>query len=315
MTRRKTTEQFEKELAIANPTVEVLGEYKGSRKPIKVRCKKHDVVWEPSAASILRGSGCNMCKREKISKANQGTAKYTDNYLEKYINSHFNEQYTFIRRIKGKSLRLDRVELKCNICGNNRSYLIYNVMRKGNGRFGCYECLKVKARKPEKQFKEELEKYCRGRYTLIGKYGRANTKTDFLCNKCNHIFSALPRDIIRGNWGCPRCSQSTGEKYIENYLLEHGIGYEYPKMFEDLVDTKKLHYDFYLPDSNVLIEYQGLQHYEPRDYFGGLKAYKKQLYHDKLKRRYAVNNGYRLLEVAYKENTQEKVNSYLDKNL
>lgn len=124
MTRRKTTEQFKKELAIANPTVEVLGEYTAGKKPIKVRCKKHDVVWEPSAASVLRGSGCNMCKREKLSKANQGTSKYTDNYLEKYINSHFNKQYTFIRRIKGKSLRLDRVELKCNICGNNRSYLL-----------------------------------------------------------------------------------------------------------------------------------------------------------------------------------------------
>lgn len=91
--------------------------------------------------------------------------------------------------------------------------------------------------------------------------------------------------------------------------------YEIPKKFDNLKDKKKLHYDFYLLDSNVLIEYQGLQHYQPVKHYGGEKTFKVQQLHDKMKREYAINNGYRLLEVSYKENTQEKVNSFLDKNL
>lgn len=312
MTRRKTTEQFKKELAIANPTVEVLGEYTAGKKPIKVRCKKHDVVWEPSAASVLRGSGCNMCKREKITGR---PATYTDKYLKKFLSNKYKGKYTFIQRIKGKETVLDRVELKCNTCGNIGIYLVYNIVAKDRKSFGCYTCWKKSICKTKEQFEKDLYDSWKGLYTLVGDYLGAKCKNTFKCNTCGNIFEAKAGDVLSHNWGCNVCNHSLGEFFIESYLKNKDMLYEIPKKFDNLKDKKKLHYDFYLPDRNVLIEYQGLQHYQPIKYYGGEKRFKVQQLHDKMKREYAINNGYRLLEVTYEENTQEKVNSYLDKNL
>ena len=49
--------------------------------------------------------------------------------------------------------------------------------------------------------------------------------------------------------------------------------------------------------------------------WGGKDQYKVQLYHDKLKRDYAKEHNYILIEIPYTVNTQEKVNKYLDKYL
>lgn len=69
----------------------------------------------------------------------------------------------------------------------------------------------------------------------------------------------------------------------------------------------------YIPSQNILIEYQGLQHYEPIDYFGGEKQFDRQQKHDQLKRDYARKNGYNLIEVPYIEDTYEKIKEYLIK--
>ena len=70
-----------------------------------------------------------------------------------------------------------------------------------------------------------------------------------------------------------------------------------------------------MPDYNILIEYQGQQHYESFEYFGGKNKFKSQQYHDKLKRDYAKDKGYKLLELHYSLDTQDKVNKYLSRRI
>ena len=60
-----------------------------------------------------------------------------------------------------------------------------------------------------------------------------------------------------------------------------------------------LSYDFYLQQYNLLIEFQGKQHEQPIEYFGGEKTFKKQQEHDKRKREYAKQNNINLLEIWY----------------
>ena len=71
----------------------------------------------------------------------------------------------------------------------------------------------------------------------------------------------------------------------------------------------------HIQKDNVLIEYQGIQHYRPVKHFGGTDAFKVQKHRDKLKRDYAKENGYTLIEVPYTENTQEMVDSFLNNAL
>ena len=58
-------------------------------------------------------------------------------------------------------------------------------------------------------------------------------------------------------------------------------------------------YDFFIPAKNLLIEYNGIQHYKPVDIFGGKKQLKEQRHRDWLKRNYAKKNNYKLLTIPY----------------
>ena len=139
------------------------------------------------------------------------------------------------------------------------------------------------------------------------------TKVNFKCNK-GHIYNQSVNQ--HKFYGCPICNESHGEKFIRNYLDKNNIKYESQKKFKDLKDKTYLSYDFYLSDYNILIEYQGQQHYEPIKFNGKNNSnLEKQQYHDKLKREYAKNNGYKLLELKYTLDSQELVNKYLSRRI
>lgn len=67
--------------------------------------------------------------------------------------------------------------------------------------------------------------------------------------------------------------------------------FENQKKFNDLKDKSYLKYDFYLPEKNTLIEFNGKQHYKEIAFFGGRKKFLKQKHHDWLKRKYAIKNN------------------------
>ena len=87
------------------------------------------------------------------------------------------------------------------------------------------------------------------------------------------------------------------------WLDSFNIEYEPQKKFDGLIGVggKKLSYDFYLPDFNTLIEYNGEQHYNAIEFFGGEQQLRIQQKHDELKTRYALTNNFRLLVIPYTE--------------
>lgn len=56
-------------------------------------------------------------------------------------------------------------------------------------------------------------------------------------------------------------------------------------------------FDIWLPEVAMAIEYNGLQHYEPLDYFGGQEGFEQTLARDADKRKKASENGTLLLEL------------------
>ena len=120
--------------------------------------------------------------------------------------------------------------------------------------------------------------------------------------------------------GCPYLTTYKGEGYIKQYLQRNNISFNIQQKFSDLLGTGdgQLSYDFSIFDKKyelILIEYNGIQHYESRDYFGGEEQLKKQKEHDKRKRDYAKKHGYKLITVKYTYDTYESVEEYLDKEL
>ena len=123
-----------------------------------------------------------------------------------------------------------------------------------------------------------------------------------LCD-CGEEIIVRSSALLHGYTKSCGCMKSHGEYYISTYLLSNSINFEKQKKFSDLlgVGGGNLSYDFYLPNHNMLIECQGEQHERPIEYFGGEEQFIIQQEHDKRKREYAKDNGYRLLEISYKD--------------
>lgn len=94
---------------------------------------------------------------------------------------------------------------------------------------------------------------------------------------------------------------SYGEKIIKSWLDLNRIEYEQQKEFEECVNKKNLRFDFYISDKNLCIEFDGRQHYEPIDYFGGIDGflYRKKL--DNLKNEFCRVTGISLIRISYED--------------
>lgn len=71
--------------------------------------------------------------------------------------------------------------------------------------------------------------------------------------------------------------------------------------FDDCRDINLLPFDFYLPDYNLCIEYDGIHHFEINEYFGGVDRLKYTKKHDKIKNIYCKLNNIKLIRISYKD--------------
>ncbi|MBQ0142056.1 MAG: hypothetical protein KBT06_04530 [Prevotellaceae bacterium] len=98
---------------------------------------------------------------------------------------------------------------------------------------------------------------------------------------------------------------SRGEIKIEDILNAAGLTFQEEFIFSDLISAsgRPLRFDFCVfDDSNdidFLIEFQGIQHYEPKEKFGGIQGLRRQQYNDMLKREYCKKHGYTLVIIPY----------------
>jgi hypothetical protein len=108
--------------------------------------------------------------------------------------------------------------------------------------------------------------------------------------------------------GCPICQESIGEKLIRNYLIDKKIEFIREKKFFDF--SKYIEFDFFLPKNNLCIEYDGIQHFKPVNFFGGDIRFNKIKETDKLKDDYCKENKINMLRISYKEDIKTKLDEY-----
>ena len=98
---------------------------------------------------------------------------------------------------------------------------------------------------------------------------------------------------------------SKGEIKIHEILEQAGLPFEEEYSFPDLVSStgRELRFDFAVFDDDgnlmFLIEYQGIQHYQPKSKFGGFEGLRKQSYNDMLKREYCKRHNIILVAIPY----------------
>lgn len=109
--------------------------------------------------------------------------------------------------------------------------------------------------------------------------------------------------------GCPKCKSSKGELTIEKFLDENKVNYESQKHFEDCKNINTLPFDFYLPEYNLCIEFDGKQHFDKNSIYYSDSIVKN----DKIKTNYCRDKNIDLLRISYKE--INKINKILENKL
>ena len=139
-----------------------------------------------------------------------------------------------------------------------------------------------------------------GRLSVIEYAGHnSDNKTLWKCKcDCGGTTIVTGKSLRAGLVTSCGCLNSLGEEKINNILQSLNIKFITQKTFKDLYSDKKypLYFDFYLPDYNLVIEYQGKQHYEQAEYFGNLEERKRR---DQIKRDYCKQNNIKLVEIPY----------------
>lgn len=145
-------------------------------------------------------------------------------------------------------------------------------------------------------------------YSLVD-YKGDSEKIDIICKK-HGIFHQQASSHLRQKQGCPKCNISYGEKTIYQFLESNNIKFEYEKSFSDLKVKSRLRFDFYIADKNMIIEYDGIQHFKPTringvSYEKAIELFKKTQKHDKLKTQYCIDKNINLIRISYKCNILE----------
>ena len=202
-------------------------------------------------------------------------------------------------------------------CGETLKHILkYNFFRRKI--FACKKCgLELISRNIKL---DEIigKKY--NKLTVIKAYrekrnnGSSEIKTDCVCD-CGEIRKNVRWIKLKhGNvYSCKKCAKSISsmELFIYQTLQAHNINFIHQKKFADCRDIFELPYDFYLPDLNVLIEFDGSQHYETNHFGNSLEDLKIIQKHDKIKTLYANQHNIMLVRFNYKQNKDDIYNELL----
>ena len=265
--------------------------YKNNHSKLKFRCKcGNDFLMSFMQFKHNGKRQCNECS----SRDTKTKLKYSNEKIRKIIE----EDYSILKLkwIEGEYINketklviVDEEGYKYSLSLSNINVLSRNGLKPGkiysNNSYSVYN----------------IQHYLRQNNipcTIISdKYINANNKLLWMCKEGHRFTMSWTGFSVRHM--CPICSGSHGEEKIERWLVHNKISNVRQKTFKNLLGTGNgnLSYDFYLPNYNLLIEFQGIQHSQPVEYFGGNLQFKKQQIHDERKRNYAKENNYRLLEI------------------
>lgn len=179
-------------------------------------------------------------------------------------------------------------------------FVRYANLRHG---FGCKYCgIERTASSRRLSFDEAKAIFDRNDMILLHQeYVNSNTLMQYICKHHPEVGVQYKTLSNAYKQHCPYCDIPKGESTIKDFLLGLNQNFTPHKTFNGLlgVGGGKLSYDFYLPELNLLIEYQGEQHEHPVEIFGGVEQFKIQQEHDKRKREYAQRHFITLLEIWY----------------
>jgi very-short-patch-repair endonuclease len=274
-------------------------EYKGAKIKVCIICPEHGEFYQ-MPENHLRGCGCQKCaKKDKIN---------VDEFIEKAKKIHGDEyDYSLIDKISENK----KIKIICKKHGEFEQYYHHHLQG-----CGCPICSNNKKSTTEEFIKKAKEihgdKYD---YSKV-EYVNNHTPVCIICPKHGEFWQ-MPTNHILSKSNCPLCNESKLEEEINLLLNENTIENIRQKKFNNVKNINPLPFDFYLPKYNVVIECQGIQHFEKSPFFKDVNRIEK----DVIKYNGCVDNGIKILYYTnvkgytkYFNKIYNKNNLFVDKN-
>lgn len=277
--------------------------YKNIDTKVSIICPIHG-EFNQTPRNHKNGHGCPDCGNISRSKSSAKNIEY------------------FIS--KSNLIHSDKYDYSKSIYINNKTKLIITCPKHGDFKMtpghhlsghGCSSCSN-NYRRTSDEFFTECKSAHNNKYIYKDQFKSLKSKITIFCPDHGDFIQTAGHHL--NGHGCPKCNTSHGEKYIIDFLENNSVEYIKEKTFNGCLSHEgyKLRFDFYLPNLNMCIEYDGLQHYKPLDYFGGIEQFKNTKMNDEIKNIYCEKNNIGLLRIKYlrpSQKTKNKINEMLIK--
>ena len=229
MSRKKTQEEFEKELKLVLPNIQVIGKYTNTNTKIHCKCLLHGSEFDALPINMLHShNGCRKCSGEKLS---QIKTKTHDQFVIdlKNVNPNIDVVGTYINTD-------EKVKVKCLIDGYEWNADPRKLLRGGM----CPVCTNHKVMTGVNDLatiKPDLIKYFKNKIEAT-KYTVGSDKVvDIICPECGYENRIKIGNLSRFGFSCNGCYENKygrmrvpygywNKGTMSKYLIENYPGYK-----------------------------------------------------------------------------------------
>lgn len=162
------------------------------------------------------------------------------------------------------------------------------------GCFRCYSSIDTFIKKAAKIHSDRYD------YSLVT-YINSQTKIKIVCH-IHGVFEQEPNSHLCKR-GCPKCKISLGENKVKQHLENKEITFIEQKRFDECKNKRPLPFDFYLPDYNMCIEFDGEQHFKPerrsKDEQKNISKFESVKFRDTIKTQFCIDKNIKLIRIPY----------------
>ncbi len=304
--------------------------YLNNRTPVRLKCNKHGDVFERLPSNLLKGWGCPSCNKE------QGKT-WVNTVVCSYDPQRRNDRWTAKRFVEESKARFGDDTFDYSQCVyknndtpvtlvNKQSGKVFSVLphehlRHDENYYGerIYYQGTTDAEKIHFIVKRIRENVNHKVYVQMQHIKDSRKTIKCICPVHGVFYTNLTR--IYNGVCCPECQKPTGEsigeRNVRKYLTDKGIVFLQEYHIEDKGYFENFaRVDFYLPDDNIFIEFQGEQHYGigNETVSHGRKTFKEQKKRDDSLRKYASDNHIELIEVPFffRNHVKDYLDNYFD---
>lgn len=273
-------------------------EYKDNKGKLKLRCKCGNEFTVNFVRFAHRNQReCSICSKKRVSRVK------TQDIFNNEVRDMVEDEYSVIGDYTGAHTKLAILH---NVCGYQWDVTPASFLHRKSR---CPKC-NGGIKKTQSEFISEVYDMYGDEYTVVGEYeSYHHNRVKIKHNICDNTYMAIPAVLLKGI-GCNICAESKGETSVREVLEKNDINYIKENTFDGLIGVggNPLRFDFYLPDHNICIEYDGEFHFK--------KFYEDQNFetlqiHDKRKNQYCKDNNIPLIRIPYWQ--FDKIDQILDK--